>query len=149
MDFTIAESNGRLIAYSTIPARGIFPEYVVGWDICADCMCAIVNCQHDIPVEPSYITAWRLGLQTVVSNPKTAERSQKISGVSFPIHQIVSETERAQQPVNVLSFVDQELVDRIRIARELDVDLAAVQISGDQAIVTVDGDTITVDRSDV
>lgn len=84
----------------------------IGWDMCGSCGQHIINCIHDVPVEPSYV---RKAPGMPVSDDY---RYRPADEVLDPIILGRGALRRSQEskPFNVMSLVDQDMVDQIKTA---------------------------------
>lgn len=86
----------------------------IAWDTCASCQRHMVNCLHELPVEPEYLKrehvppAERSRFQTTVYSGNGSEISNKFSGSP-----VVS-----KGPLSLGDFVDDELVAKVKAAKE-------------------------------
>lgn len=86
----------------------------IAWDTCASCLRHMVNCLHELPVEPEYLKrehvapAERPRFQTTVYGGNTSENPNKFLGSP-----IVS-----KGPLSLGDLVDDELVAKVKAAKE-------------------------------
>ena len=96
-----------MVGQSICPAAVVgWGPYVVAWTSCARCHKPLSRCPCDIPLEPAYITSWRLGVQTSVSGYGIVKSAQEIFGASPP------------RRINVLDLVDDEMVQAVKDEKE-------------------------------
>lgn len=93
----VSPENGLPYCISTVDGLRI------GWDTCAACLQHIINCTHDVPVEPSYIRG--------ATAPTTDVRGE----VDYSYTGITRKPAR-KAGLNVMDLVDQDLVDKIKTA---------------------------------